>query len=98
MGVMKGLYITIHNGGDEAVAAVQRVSEDWLAQLEQAASEIERLRAAIRRLAEQDATLSIVNGVICADDEAVCDIGQQSQIETPTIQPVTQPLPVRKQA
>ena len=44
MGVMKDFLITIHNGGDEAVAAVQRVSEDWRAQLEQAAAEVESLR------------------------------------------------------
>ena len=44
MGQMKDFLITVHNGGDEAVAAVQRVSEDWRAQLEQAADEIARLR------------------------------------------------------
>lgn len=44
MGVMKDLYITIHNGGDEAVAAVQRMGDDWRAQLEQAAAEVDRLR------------------------------------------------------
>ena len=41
---MKDLLITIHNGGDEAVAAVERMGKDWREQLEQAASEIERLR------------------------------------------------------
>jgi 2-oxoglutarate dehydrogenase complex dehydrogenase (E1) component-like enzyme len=44
MGRMKDLLITIHNGGDEAVAAVERMGKDWREQLEQAASEIERLR------------------------------------------------------
>ncbi len=44
MGRMKDLHITIHNGGDEAVAAVERMGKDWREQLEQAASEIERLR------------------------------------------------------
>ena len=44
MGHMKDLLITIYNGGDEAVAAVQRMSQDWREQLEQAAAEIERLR------------------------------------------------------
>jgi hypothetical protein len=41
---MKDLHITIHNGGDDAVAAVERMGKDWREQLEQAASEIERLR------------------------------------------------------
>jgi len=44
MGRMKDLHITIHNGGDEAVAAVGRMGKDWREQLEQAASEIKRLR------------------------------------------------------
>jgi hypothetical protein len=44
MGRMKDLHITIHNGGDEAVAAVERIGQDWREQLEQAASEVERLR------------------------------------------------------
>ena len=44
MGQMKNLLITVYGGGDEAVAAVQRMGEDWRAQLEQAAAEIERLR------------------------------------------------------
>ena len=44
MGRMKDLHITIHNGGDEAVAAVGRMGKDWREQLEQAASEIDRLR------------------------------------------------------
>lgn len=44
MGRMKDLHITIHNGGDEAVAAVERMCKDWREQLEQAASEIERTR------------------------------------------------------
>ena len=44
MGRMKDLYITVYAGGDEAVAAVERIGKDWREQLEQAASEIERLR------------------------------------------------------
>ena len=44
MGRMKDLLITVHNGGEEAVAAVERIGKDWREQLEQAASEIERLR------------------------------------------------------
>ena len=44
MGRMKDLLITVHNGGDEAVAAMERIGKDWREQLEQAASEIERLR------------------------------------------------------
>jgi hypothetical protein len=44
MGRMKDLHITIYNGGDEAVAAVERMGKDWRAQLEQAASEIEGMR------------------------------------------------------
>ena len=50
MGRMKDLHITIHNGGDEAVAAVARLSKDWREQLEQAASEIESLRSENARL------------------------------------------------
>ena len=42
MGHMKDLYIAIYNGGDEAVAAVERMGKDWREQLEQAAAEIER--------------------------------------------------------
>jgi len=45
MGRMKDLLITVHGGGDEAVAAVERMGKDWHKQLEQAANEIERLRA-----------------------------------------------------
>ena len=44
MGRMKDLHITVYAGGDEAVAAVERIGKDWREQLEQAASEIERLR------------------------------------------------------
>jgi hypothetical protein len=43
MGLMRDFLITIHNGGDEAVAAVQRMGDDWRLQLEQAAAEVERL-------------------------------------------------------
>jgi hypothetical protein len=44
MGRMKDLHITIHNGGDKAVSAFELLSNGWREQLEQAASEIERLR------------------------------------------------------
>jgi hypothetical protein len=44
MGRMKDLHITIYNGGEGAVAAVERMGKDWRAQLEQAASEIEGMR------------------------------------------------------
>lgn len=64
MGAMKDLLITVHNGGDEAVAAVERIGKDWREQLEQAADEIARLRLAICRLADQDATLSVQGGHI----------------------------------
>ena len=49
MGHMKDLHITIHNGGDEAVAAVERIGKAWREQLDQAADEIERLRADLSR-------------------------------------------------
>jgi hypothetical protein len=45
MGRMKELLITVYCGGDEAVAAVQRLCDDWRATLEQAANEVECLRA-----------------------------------------------------
>ena len=44
MGYMKELDIRIRNGGDDAVAAVQRIGEDWRLQLDAAAGEVERLR------------------------------------------------------
>ena len=54
---MKDLLITVHNGGDEAVAAVERIGKDWREQLEEAADEIERLRpayaTAVQRLASE---------------------------------------------
>jgi hypothetical protein len=43
MGQMKNLHITIHSGGDKAVTAFELLSNGWREQLEQAASEIERL-------------------------------------------------------
>lgn len=81
MGQMKGFLITVHNGGDEAVAAVQRVSEDWRAQLEQAADEIERLRLAIRRLAEQDATLSVCDGNVMVTMDATLTDEEREAVE-----------------
>ena len=64
MGVMKELYITIHNGGDEAVAAVQRVADDWRARLEQAADEIERLNREVSALVAECQRMKdrLVNG------------------------------------
>jgi len=50
MGRMKNLHITIHNGGDEAVAAVERMGKEWREMLEQAASEIETLQSENARL------------------------------------------------
>ena len=44
MGAMKDFLLTVRNGGDEAVAAVQRMGDDWRAMLEQASSEIEAAR------------------------------------------------------
>jgi hypothetical protein len=58
MGRMKDLLITIYNGGDEAVAAVERIGKDWREQLEQAASEIERRWIPVEeRLPEEGATV-----------------------------------------
>ena len=50
MGRMKDLLITVHNGGDDAVEAVQRIGEDWRLQLEAAAGEVERLKSQIKLL------------------------------------------------
>ena len=44
MRLMKDFLTTIRNGGDAAVAAVQRMGDDCRAQLEQAANEVEGLR------------------------------------------------------
>lgn len=44
MGVMKDFFTTVRNGGEEAVAAVQRMGDDWRAMLDQAASELEAMR------------------------------------------------------
>jgi len=44
VGRMKDLLITIYGGGDDAVAAVQRIGEDWRLQLEASAAEADRLR------------------------------------------------------
>ena len=44
MGAMKDFLITIRNGGDEAVAAVQRLGDDWRAMLDQAATEVQQAR------------------------------------------------------
>lgn len=102
MGVMKDLYITIHNGGDEAVAAVQRMGDDWRAQLEQAAAEVERLRLtpeerkAIEGLMMGgceppqevlEAEIDAVRGFLARHDT----IGHQDS-------PVTEPLPKEKRA
>ncbi len=48
MGHMKDLLITVRNGGDDAVAAVQRIGEDWRLQLEAAAGEVQKLRSRLR--------------------------------------------------
>jgi hypothetical protein len=79
MGRMKDLHITIHNGGDEAVAAVERIGKEWREQLEQAASEIESLRltAEEREAIERgiDSLLGVEDmsaGAGTADDAAAC--------------------------
>ena len=41
---MKALLAAVYAGGDDAVAAVRRIGEDWRLQLEAAAEEIEKLR------------------------------------------------------
>ena len=75
MGQMKNLLITIHNGGDEAVAAVQRMGDDWRAQLEQAAKEVEELRLTdaerallVRLAAECDHPRAWTHRSLTADD------------------------------
>ena len=70
MGVMKDLLITVYGGGDEAVAAVQRMGDDWREQLEQAAAEIERLRG-YRDEAESDAAVArlLVDRLRLTDEE-----------------------------
>ena len=78
---MKDLLITVHNGGDEAVAAVERIGKDWREQLEQAADEIARLREAIRLLAEQDATLSVCDGNVTVTMDATLTDAEREAID-----------------
>ena len=82
MGAMKDLLITVHNGGDEAVAAVERIGKDWREQLEQAADEIARLRLAICRLAEQDATLSVQGGHILVTMDGTLTDAEREAIQS----------------
>jgi hypothetical protein len=67
---MKDLLITIHNGGDEAVAAVERMGKDWREHLEQAAAEIERLRLTD---AEREAIQTAMNAYGENNDDRECE-------------------------
>jgi hypothetical protein len=61
MGHMKDLLATVYGGGDEAVAAVERIGKDWREQLEQAASEIERRWIPVgERLPERNKMVCVV--------------------------------------
>lgn len=77
----RGLHLA-HGGQlfEEAADEIERLRESADRRGEIAVNrwrEIERLRTVIRRIAEQDTTLAIVNGVICADDEEVCALGSE---------------------
>ena len=63
MGQMKDLLITVYGGGDDAVAAVQRIGEDWRLQLEAAASEVERLRLTDAERASMTRAIETLEGV-----------------------------------
>jgi hypothetical protein len=63
MGYMKELDIRIRNGGDDAVAAVQRIGEDWRLQLEAAAGEVERLRLTDAERASMTRAIETLEGV-----------------------------------
>jgi len=52
-----------------------------LALLDEAADEIERLRLAIRRLAEQDATLSVHGGSVTVTVDATLTHGERQALE-----------------
>lgn len=69
MGRMKDLLITVHNGGDEAVAAVERMGKDWREHLEQAAAEIERLRLT-------DAEREAIEGMI-SDSQEIAEFNEE---------------------
>lgn len=77
----RGLHLA--DGGqlfEEAADEIERLRESADRRGEIAVNrrrEIERLRTVIRRIAKQDTTLAIVNGVIYADDEEVCAIGHR---------------------
>ena len=78
MGHMKELLTTIYGGGDEAVAAVERIGKDWREQLEQAASEIERRWIPVsERLPDNDQPVLVWNsGGYCQKPWAwwqICD-------------------------
>lgn len=81
----RGLHLA--DGGqlfEEAADEIERLRESADRRGEIAVNrrrEIERLRTVIRRIAKQDTTLAIVNGVIYADDEEVCAIGHQDSHE-----------------
>jgi hypothetical protein len=74
MGAMKDFEIRIRSGGDDAIAAVGELT----AHLE---GEIERLREAIRRLADQDATLSVVRGNVVVEIDATLTDAEREAVE-----------------
>ena len=82
MGRMKDLHITIHNGGDEAVAAVERMGKDWREQLEQAASEIERTRLTD---AERAAVLFCYNAALPETEKLGGNAGELCRMHRDTL-------------
>ena len=73
MGYMTDLLITAYGGGDNAVAAVERMGKDWREQLEQAASEIERRWIPVgERLPEPDYMGNAVGVLACLPDGERC--------------------------
>jgi len=73
MGHMKDLLATVYAGGDEAVAAVERIGKDWREQLEQAASEIERLRGERRWIPVSERLPGPETFAIVATKDGVCE-------------------------
>ena len=70
--------------------------------LEKAADEIARLRLAIRRLAEQDATLSVVGGNVIVEMDATLTDAEREAVDTAEASLMREstdlntPLPVRQ--
>jgi hypothetical protein len=82
------------------IEQLQRSITDW--QLEAdvhrkraaaAVAEIERHREAIRRLAEQDATLSVCNGNVIVDMDATLTDAERRGMDTDNTQGVNEPSP-----